>query len=54
MEKRNKIKSRNKKNEIIDNLYRSFITQKLNCGTKWFVDLDILYISKIILYKIKI
>ena len=29
-----------KKNEIIDNIYHSFTTQKINCGAKWFVDAD--------------
>ena len=29
-----------KKNAIMDNLYHSFTTQKINCGAKWFVDAD--------------
>ena len=29
-----------KKNEIMDNIYHSFTSQKKNCGAKWFVDAD--------------
>ena len=29
-----------KKEEILDNIYHSFTTQKIDCGAKWFVDAD--------------
>ena len=29
-----------KRNEITDNIYHSFTSQKQNCGAKWFVDAD--------------
>ena len=29
-----------KRNEIINNKYHSFTSQKINCGAKWFVDAD--------------